>query len=61
MFYVVAKKRCALLEGVVQPCSTYHREDYIPLAVWMKKQLRKVIGTKPRMVFSRDVSLGTHA
>jgi hypothetical protein len=39
----------------------HHLEGYIPLAVWIKKQLRKVIGTKPRMVFSRDVSLGTHA
>jgi hypothetical protein len=38
----------------------YLPEDYVPLAVWIKKQLRKVIGTKPRMAFSRDVSLDTH-
>ena len=33
----------------------------IPLAVWIKKQLRNVIGAKSRMVFSTEVLLGTQA
>ena len=47
---------CKGFEGLSTPEMTP-----IPLAVWIKKQLRNVIGEKSRMVCSTEVLLGTQA